>query len=61
MQKLRVKNGSGMATIPKTFLEQDGVVDPDGEFPNEQALTVDRLDERVYVVRMTDEEGASRL
>ena len=36
------------------FLERDDVID-DGEFPDEQNLIVDRLDRRVYLVRLTDD------
>jgi len=54
MQKLRGDGGSGMATIPKKYLERDGVLDEDGELPEEQRLTVDRLGRRAYLVRLTD-------
>ncbi|QCC47528.1 hypothetical protein [Halobellus limi] len=55
MQKLRDDNGSGLVTIPKNFLERDDVFDDDGEVPDEQNLTVDRLGERTYVVRLVDD------
>jgi hypothetical protein len=54
MQKLRDDNGSGLVTIPKDFLERDDVFD-DGEVPEQQNLTVDRLGERTYVVRLVDD------
>jgi len=55
MQKLRGDGGSGMSTIPKKYLERDGVLDEDGELPEEQRLTVDRLGRRTYLVRLTDD------
>lgn len=53
MQKLQNRSGSGLVTLPKDFLERDGLLDSDGE-PDEAHLTVDRLDERAYVVRVCD-------
>jgi len=53
-QTLQERSGSGLATIPHDFLERDDVID-DGEFPDEQNLVVDRLDRRVYLVRLTDD------
>lgn len=54
MQKLRDDGGSGMATIPREFLERDDVLH-DGEIPDKQNLTVDRLGERAYLVRLVDD------
>lgn len=54
VQTLQERSGSGLATIPHDFLERDDVID-DGEFPDEQNLVVDRLDRRVYLVRLTDD------
>ncbi|MFC7026371.1 hypothetical protein ACFQJ5_16695 [Halomicroarcula sp. GCM10025324] len=53
MQKLQNRDGSGVVTIPKYDLERDGLVDENGE-PDDVHLTVDRLDERAYVVRVCD-------
>jgi len=53
MQKLQNRSGSGLVTLPKDFLERDGLLNSDGE-PDEAHLTVDRLDERTYVVRVCD-------
>ncbi|MFC6757892.1 MULTISPECIES: hypothetical protein [Haloarcula] len=53
MQKLQNRDGSGVVTIPKDDLERDGLLDDDGE-PSEHHLTVDRLGERAYVVRVCD-------
>lgn len=53
MQKLRVNGRSAVTTIPKHYLERDGVVE-DGEFPEEQNLAIDRLGERTYVIRLVD-------
>ncbi|KOX92814.1 hypothetical protein AMS69_10150 [Haloarcula rubripromontorii] len=53
MQKLQNRSGSGLVTLPKGFLERDGLLDESGE-PDEAHLTVDRLDERAYVVRVCD-------
>ncbi|AJF26812.1 hypothetical protein SG26_14280 [Haloarcula sp. CBA1115] len=53
MQKLQNRGGSGLVTLPKTFLERDGLVDDAGE-PDDAHLTVDRLGERAYVVRVCD-------
>jgi hypothetical protein len=52
MQVLQQKNESGVVTIPKQWLEMDGIVSEDGEFPEQQSLMVDRLGERVYAVRL---------
>jgi len=53
MQKLQNRSGSGLVTLPKDYLERDGLIDSDGE-PDEAHLTVDRLGERAYVVRVCD-------
>lgn len=53
MQKLQKRSGSGLVTIPKRFLERDGLLDDDGT-PREEPVTVDRLDEGVYAVRVCD-------
>ena len=52
MQKLQNRDGSGVVTIPKDDLERDGLLD--GDEPAEKHLTVDRLGERTYVVRVCD-------
>jgi len=54
MQKLQNHDGSGVVTIPKGDLERDGLLDADGDPDDSTNLTIDRLDERVYVVRMCD-------
>jgi len=53
MQKLQNRDGSGVVTIPKDDLERDGLLTDEGE-PAEKHLTVDRLGERAYVVRVCD-------
>ncbi|WP_144900883.1 hypothetical protein [Halobellus captivus] len=53
MQKLRKDSGSGLVTIPKSFLKQDDVLE-DGEIPDVQ-VSVERLGRRTYSVRITDE------
>lgn len=53
MQTLQERSGSGLVTIPKRFLERDGLLDEDGK-PRRQSVTVDRLDEGVYAVRICD-------
>ncbi|WP_254271101.1 hypothetical protein [Haloarcula marina] len=53
MQKLQNRNGSGVVTVPKSFLDRDGLLDEDGE-PDESHLMVERLGERAYVVRVCD-------
>lgn len=53
MQKLQNHDGSGVVTIPKSDLERDGLIGEDGT-PTGVHLTVDRLDERAYVVRVCD-------
>lgn len=52
MQKLQNRDGSGVVTIPKDDLERDGLLD--GDEPSEHHLTVDRLGERAYLVRVCD-------
>jgi len=52
MQKLQNRDGSGVVTIPKDDLERDGLLD--GNEPSEHHLTVDRLGERAYLVRVCD-------
>jgi len=54
MQKLRGDGSSALVTIPKRFLERDGVID-EGEIPEEQNVAVDRLDERAYVVLLAED------
>jgi len=56
MQKLRGDGSSALVTIPKRFLERDGVLE-EGEAPEEQNVAVDRLDERAYVVLIDGEDG----
>jgi hypothetical protein len=53
MQQLQNHGGSGVVTVPKDFLERDGLVDDDGD-PADAHLTVDRLGDRAYVVRVCD-------
>lgn len=53
MQKLQNRNGSGVVTIPKDDLERDGLLTDNGQVA-EKHLTVDRLGERAYVVRVRD-------
>lgn len=53
MEKLQSRGGSGLVTLPKSFLDRDGLLNSDGE-PNGAHLTVDRLGERAYVVRVCD-------
>ncbi|WP_053946694.1 hypothetical protein [Halolamina sediminis] len=54
MQKLRTDGSSGLVTIPRAFLEKDGVLD-DGEVPDEQQVDVERLGERAYLVRVAED------
>ncbi|QCC46597.1 hypothetical protein [Halobellus limi] len=56
MQKLRKDSGSGVVTIPKQYLSLDDVIE-DGEFGEEVAVSVERLDRRCYVVRIPDDGG----
>ena len=53
MQTLQQRSRSGVVTIPKRFLERDGLLDEDGN-PLQKPVTVDRLDEGVYAVRVCD-------
>ncbi|QZP37067.1 hypothetical protein [Halobaculum magnesiiphilum] len=55
MQTLQRRSGSGLVTLPKDGLERDGVLDDDGEIPEQQNLVVDRLGRRVYLVRLVDD------
>lgn len=50
MQKLQNHDGSGLVTIPKPFLDRDGLVD-DGEPQAGQTIVVDRLGDGCYLVR----------
>jgi len=54
MQKLRNDGRSGLVTIPRNYLEKDGVLD-EGEIPDEQQVDVERLGRRAYLVRVTDD------
>ncbi|MBV0925024.1 hypothetical protein KTS45_12535 [Halomicroarcula limicola] len=54
MQKLQNHDGSGVVTIPKNDLERDGLLDEGGNPVSDTHIAVERLDERVYVVRMCD-------
>jgi len=54
MQKLRDDGGSALATIPRQYLERDGVLDEDGEVPENQSIAVDRIGDRAYVVLVSD-------
>lgn len=55
MQKLQNHGGSGIVTVPREYLERDDVLDENGEIPGQQNLTVDRLGERTYLVRLVDD------
>jgi len=55
MQKLQNHHGSGLVTIPKRHLERDGLVDADGQVVDQTRLTVDRLDDGVYAIRVCDD------
>jgi len=54
MQKLQNHDGSGLVTIPKRFLERDGLVSDSGQPKDGRQLTVDRLDDGFYAVRFCD-------
>ncbi|MDG5778251.1 hypothetical protein VB773_14900 [Haloarculaceae archaeon H-GB2-1] len=54
MRKIRQKNGSGLVTIPKEYLQMDGVL-VDGEIPECHHLVVDYLDTGVYAIRLTQD------
>jgi len=56
MQKLVQKSGSGVVTMPKDKLEDDGVLE-DGEIPEDQCVSVDHIGTRAFVVRFPDGEG----
>jgi len=56
MPTLQDHGGSGVVTVRKDWLDKDGILE-DGEIPDEQHVDVDRLGERAYVVRFTDDEG----
>ena len=55
MQTLQRRSGSGLVTLPKKGLERDGVLNDDGGIPDQQSLVVDRLGERVYLVRLVED------
>jgi len=54
MQTLRTDGSSGLVTIPRLYLDKDGVLTGDGDVPNEQHVDVERLGERCYLVRVAD-------
>ncbi|GAA2665612.1 hypothetical protein ACFSBX_18980 [Halobellus rarus] len=54
MQKLRNDGNSGLVTLPKQYLTMDDVIEDD-EFPEEVAVSVERLDRRCYAVRIPDD------
>jgi hypothetical protein len=43
--------------LPKDDLEQDGLIDEDGNVREGQLASVDRLGEGTYVVRVRGEDG----
>ncbi|WP_284010324.1 hypothetical protein [Haloarcula pelagica] len=55
-QKLQNKNGSGLVTIPKDFLDRDGLLTEDGN-PEDRVVSVERLDSGAYILRVCDERG----
>ena len=61
MQQLYDNDGSGAVTIPKRYLEDDGLLDDEGEIPDSQPVDVDRLDRRAFVVRFPDDDGLPEL
>lgn len=56
MQKLVPKSGSGVVTMPKDKLRDDGVLE-DGEIPDDQCVSVDHIGTRTFVVRIPDDGG----
>ena len=61
MQKLRNDGGSGLVTIPKKYLERDGLFTEYEGLPDEHRLIVDRLWRRTYLVRLTDDGSFQEL
>jgi len=53
MQTLRTDGSSGLVTIPRLYLDKDGVLDGD-DVPDGQQVDVERLGERCYLVRVAD-------
>lgn len=54
MQTLQRKSGSGVVTIPRGWLDRDGVLDEDGGIPSKQCVDIERLGRRTYVVRFPE-------
>lgn len=57
MQILQDLDGTGVVTIPKGYLDDDGLLTEDGDIPDGQCVDVGRLDRRTYVVRFPEEHG----
>lgn len=55
-QKLQTSGGSARVTIPESILEEEGWNSAD-EIPEGQRVSITRLDERCYVVRLPTDEG----
>jgi hypothetical protein len=59
---LRDHDGTPLVALDSEELEVDGVIDPDGEIPDEKQVHVQRLDEGAYLVRdVSDEDGIADL
>ncbi|WP_373190080.1 hypothetical protein [Halolamina sp.] len=54
MQKLRTDGSSGLVTLPRQYLQKDGVLE-DGDVPDERQVDVERLGERAYLVRVAED------
>lgn len=51
LRKLSVRKGTPSVSLDKGDLQLDGLVDEDGDTPENQMMHVQRLGQRVYLVR----------
>ncbi|SNZ06474.1 hypothetical protein SAMN06269185_1183 [Natronoarchaeum philippinense] len=53
-RKLCDRDGTPMVSLDKGELRLDGIVDADGEIPEDQKMYVNRVAEGAYLVRAVD-------
>lgn len=60
-RKLINNSGTPMVSLDKRELSLDGVLDAEGDVPDDQEMHVQRLSSGAYLVRAVDEDGIAEL
>jgi len=60
-RKLRDHDGTPLVALDKDELQMDGVIDENGEIPDDKQIHVQRLSQGSYIVRDVTDEGIAEL